>query len=254
MIISTDMAWIVSVFLCFVRISAALIMTPVFGGFSIPVNFRVLLMLALAALLVSGGIANVSALKLSAGVIIEAAVAEFITGILLAYGVFVAFAIFSFGGKLLDSQVGFGIGGLIDPVTRAPSPVLASAIDIFAIVFFFTANIHHFLIKGLKYSFEMVPLGVGLRIESADLALRQFGLVFISGFSIAAPVIFLLLLIDIGLAVLSRNLPQFNVFMISVPIKIVAGLALLAASLHLFFPLINKIFYTIPRYFESLIG
>jgi flagellar biosynthetic protein FliR len=57
---------------------------------------------------------------------------------------------------------------------------------------------------------------------------RQAGQMFSLGFAMVAPVVFCLTLVELGLGVLSRNLPQMNTLVVGVPIKVVVGLAALA--------------------------
>ena len=51
---------------------------------------------------------------------------------------------------------------------------------------------------------------------------------FALGFALAAPIVACLLLVELGLGVLSRNLPQMNVFALGLPIKVLTGLTALS--------------------------
>ncbi|WP_144081466.1 flagellar biosynthetic protein FliR, partial [Streptomyces albidoflavus] len=52
------------------------------------------------------------------------------------------------------------------------------------------------------------------------------------GFMLIAPVAVAILLIELGLGMLARGLPQMNVFVIALPVKILAGLAALTFWSH----------------------
>ena len=88
---------------------------------------------------------------------------------------------------------------------------------------------------------------------SADLLVRQFGLIFSFGLLLAAPVLFCVYLVEVGLAVISRNLPQMNIFMISMPVKIVCGLLLLSLLTPRLAPLFDKIFGSIFHFWQEVL-
>ena len=118
---------------------------------------------------------------------------------------------------------------------------------------FFTVDAHHALLRGFAYSLEAVPLGSGFHAFSADLLVRQFGLIFSFGLLLAAPVLFCVYLVEVGLAVISRNLPQMNIFMISMPVKIVCGLLLLSLLTPRLAPLFDKIFGSIFHFWQEVL-
>jgi flagellar biosynthetic protein FliR len=81
---------------------------------------------------------------------------------------------------------------------------------------------------------------------------KQFGAMFVLSVTLAAPVMLCLLVVEAGLAVVSRNLPQMNVFVVAIPVKIFAGLAMLAASVAYVGPVAAKAFASIFRFWEAL--
>ncbi|MFC4161845.1 flagellar biosynthetic protein FliR [Chitinimonas lacunae] len=252
--IAFDAAWVAAVLFCALRLGAVLALTPVLTGIALPPRMTVLLILSLSAILVMGGVVQPAPLPHDLLALLLSGLAELATGALLAFAIFVAFAAFSLAGKLLDIQIGFSVGSIFDPITRTRSPVLASTLDLFAIAAFFALNAHHMLLRGLAYSLERVPLGRMVELASPELLARQFGLVFIHGLLLAAPVAFCLLLVDVGLAVLSRNIPQLNVFILSIPIKIVIGLSMLALMAQMAGPLLRRMFDAIFQFWSQVLG
>ena len=171
----------------------------------------------------------------------------------MAFGVFAAFAAFMFGGRILDYQMGFGVAGLIDPATNAQSPLMGTVLSMTAVVFFFAINGHHMLIRGLVYSFEKIPPGLPLSELNLAAVVAQFGVVFLYGLAVVAPAVFALLLIDVGMAFGARTMPQINIFIVGMPIKIFVGLLMLTLSMNYLAPLFERIYTTIFRYWEKII-
>jgi flagellar biosynthesis protein FliR len=80
----------------------------------------------------------------------------------------------------------------------------------------------------------------------------QFGLMFSLGTVLVAPVVAVLLLLDAGLAMAAKTMPQMNVFMISIPVKIVVGLLMLAALAPFLSGILRRIFESIFTYWQAL--
>jgi flagellar biosynthetic protein FliR len=250
--IAFDSAWIAAVLLVSIRLGPMLILTPVLGSTAIPVRARVLFALALSAMIVASTRAAWSIDLTSGTTLVSAALAELMIGAALAFGLLAAFAAFLFGGRLLDLQIGFGVASLIDPSTRGQAPLIGTLLNLVAIAVFFAADGHHVLIRGLAESLDRFPPGTPLSALQIDAVVAQFGVVFAYGLAIVAPAVFALLLLDLAMAVATRTMPQLNVFIVSMPLKVVVGLLVLALSARYLLPAMQRIFETIPGYWDRL--
>jgi flagellar biosynthetic protein FliR len=253
MVADIDPRWLASVSLVSLRVGVLFLLAPVLAGLGRMVTIRVLLTLALSATFVSGAVA-LPAVRVDMGNLVAAAVAELVTGGVLAFGVFAAFGAFALAGKILDVQSGFGIGSVYDPVTRAGAPLFATLLDMGAVVMFFGMDAHHALMRGIAFSLQQVPPGVGLDTIPLDAVTRQFGLMFSLGVALTVPVLAVLLLVELGLAVVSRVLPQMNVIMVMVPAKVAAGLVVLALTITTLEAPMAKVFASIFTYWERALA
>ena len=217
------------VFLLSLRIATVLAMTPVLYAMPMPVRVRAIVVVALAVALAAGlqqpfGIALEGAASW-----IQAAFVELALGATLALGVLVAFAAISMAGNLLDVQIGFGLAQVFDPVSQRPSALLLSTFNYAAVLVFFFVDGHHALLRALAYSVEAFPLGAPWSLgAAAGAVLKQAGGLCSLGFALAAPVVFCILMVELALGVVSRNLPQINMLVLGIPTKIVVGLAALS--------------------------
>ncbi|MGJ7574315.1 flagellar biosynthetic protein FliR [Variovorax sp. RB2P76] len=230
-------AWSAATLLLSVRLGAALLMTPVFSQASIPVTVRVLLVLGLAGALSLGvseragatGSSSFLFLAEHPGALIQAVCTELALGATLAVAIHLAFAAFSVAGNLLDIQIGFGLAQVFDPAFNAASPILTTAFNQVAVLVFFLVNGHHAILRAVAYSLERFPLGMAWPLGSALLpVVKQVGGLLGLAFALAAPIVFCILLAELALGVLARNLPQMNMLTMGVPIKIVIGLIALS--------------------------
>jgi len=251
--IDVDPAWAMSVFLVSLRIGVIFMMSPVFTGLNGLVTVRVLLSLMLSALMVSGMKLTPATTSFELGPVVLAAVMEIGVGATMAFGVMAAFGAFSLAGKILDIQSGFGIGSVYDPVTRSGAPVFATMLNMVAVVVFFGLDAHHALLRGIAFSLQQVAPGAGFAALDAEAVLRHFGLMFSLGVSLIIPVMLCLLLVEVGLAVVSRVLPQMNVFIVLIPVKLVTGIAIFAMTLVVLGPAMGKVYASIFTFWEQVL-
>jgi flagellar biosynthetic protein FliR len=249
-----ELSWLSALLLATVRLGPLFMFSPILSGLGNLVTVRVLLSFALSACLLAGGVVRLERVPVTLEGLLLAAGAELLVGGLLGLGVLVAFAAFSLGGKLLDVQTGLGLGSVYDPVNRAGSPVFATLLNMLGVIVFFGMEAHHALLRGLAYSFERVPLGGALSALSADALVVHVGLMFTLAVVLVAPVLVCLLLVEVGLAVLSRALPQMNVFIVLMPVKIVAGLAMLAFVVPWLGPSMSRVYGAIFTFWERGLG
>lgn len=253
MLFHADILLITGVFLVFVRLSALFLLTPLFAVTQVPVKIRTLLLLALAGLLTAGLHIVPANVPSSLAMLMEAALYELFVGAAMAFGLFAAFGALLFGGRILDLQMGFGVANLIDPVTNTQGPLLGMILNLAGVLTFFLLDGHHMLIRGFAYSLEQVPVGHGFGELRMDAVVLQFGRMFVYGLMLVAPAVFALFLLDIGLAVAARTMPQINIFILGLPLKIFVGSVVLALSLKYVSPLLKKIFESIFRYWELML-
>ena len=253
MLLTLDLAPVALVFLLSLRLAAVFFMAPIFSNLTRLNTIRVLFTLAMSVTLVIGLDLPRAKVDLGLGALLVAAILEVVLGSILAFGVFAAFGTFSVAGKLLDIQSGFGLGSVFDPITRASAPIFSSMLNLLAVAVFFGLDGHHALMRGLAYSAQQVPPGTALAALPLAAVLRQFGMMFSLAVAFVAPVMFALFLVEAATAVLSRVLPQMNVLVFGMSIKIVVALVIFALSLSVVLPLMGRIYASIFLYWEQVL-
>lgn len=251
--IDASMAFVTALLLVFVRLSAIFLLTPPFAAAKMPLLVRNFLLLALAAALVTGLQIQPALMPTTLSGLVMAATHELVVGAALAFGLHAAFGAFLFGGRILDFQMGFGVANLIDPATNTQAPMLGTVLNLMAVATFFLLDGHHMMIRGIVYSLQQVPVGGGLDSLNIAAFIAQFGRMFTYGLMLVAPAAFALLLLDVGLAVAARTMPQVNIFIVGLPLKIFVGLVVLTLSISYLSPLINRIFESVFLFWEQIL-
>jgi flagellar biosynthetic protein FliR len=239
---------VVAVLLLATRIAALLLLTPLLYAAAMPPAIRVLLALGLACVIALPFAAGATPLPRDSGALFQALLREALVGATLGLGILMAFAGFAFAGRLIDVQIGFGLAQVFDPLTSTRIPVLSSAFGLLAVVFFFLVNGHHAVLRGIAFSVERFPVGQGWELSSAvEPVAREAAALFTLGFALAAPVVLGLLLVEFALGAMSRNLPQLNMLVLGVPVKIVVGLLALSVWAASFGPPAARLYAEIYR-------
>lgn len=218
----------IAVLLTLSRLSGLLlVVSPV--GAALPATARAAFCLVLAVCMARTPVPGVDLLLNDAWRLAGAGVSEFGLGAVLALGVNMGFAVFTAAGRLLDIQIGFGMGQVLDPVSRQQMPVLTGIFRQLALVAFFSSAAFASFLLGFGRGLELIPVG-GAWMPGAAVAaaIKGIGGMFTLGFAMAAPVVMVLMLIDFALGVITRNLPQMNMFALGIPLKVVAGIGALA--------------------------
>jgi flagellar biosynthetic protein FliR len=214
------------------RLSGLVLVAPIFGHGLVPVRVRAglvgVLALALAPIVPAPALdAEPSVWTLVGLVAVEGAI-----GALLGTVAQLVLAGAQLAGEMVGHQLGFGIAHVIDPGTPAATSVVAQWQHLVALLVFLALDVHHVLLRAVLASFRVAPPGEAtLSAAVLDGVVAQGATLFAVGVRVAAPVIVVLVLVNGGLAVLARTIPQLNVFAVGLPVSVGVGLVMVGASL-----------------------
>ena len=218
----------------FLRVSALFLVAPVFSATNIPVRVRVILGLAVAALLAPLVAGEVAVDTLSASWLLLAA-REIIIGVMMGFVVQLAFAAVIVAGETLAMSMGLGFALSVDPQNGIQGPVVSQLNVILATLLFLAVDGHLLLLGALADSFQLLPLQpVGLE---AGLFLDVFQLaaqVFATAVALALPALTAVLMTNIAFGVITRAAPQLNIFAVGFPVTIAVGLVFMMLALPAF--------------------
>lgn len=234
--------------LVFVRMTGLFVIAPIFGRKNIPVYFKIGFSFMLALMLVSslqvdGGLKYSNMFEYFLLVL-----KEVLVGITLGYVSYAMFTAIHLAGQLIDMKVGFGIVNVVDPLSNIQVPITSTFYFIFCMLIFLICNGHHILIRALFYSYDFIPLGSAIFEEQIiNNVIRVFGNIFIISFKISGPIVAAILISDVALGIISKTVPQLNVFMVGMPLKIILGLSVMVLTLPMFISLLENLIKGMDR-------
>ncbi|MGI5891287.1 MAG: flagellar biosynthetic protein FliR [Bacillota bacterium] len=155
-------------------------------------------------------------------------------------------------GEFIDLQLGVGMGKIYDPQSNVSMPITGSIFNLFFIISFFVVNGHLTLIKIIFYSFDILPLGPEFfNPEAWQYLTLIFSQILALALKLALPIIAIELVTEMGLGLLMRTVPQINVFMVGLQLKLLVGLILLVFVLPGVFGFFDSM---LDQMFKEIIG
>lgn len=160
---------------------------------------------------------------------------EVLTGLALGYLVTLMFSIFLNAGQMADLKAGLMLSGVFDPQFGSQVTFMGNFYYLLALAFFLTLNGHHYFLQALADSYIIIPIE-GPFMEQAGVAgvIRLFADMFALAFKLVAPIIIILMILDIALGLIAKTVPQVHVFILGLPLKITFSMLLLAMLLPVF--------------------
>lgn len=246
-------SWAFGALLASIRVGMLFVNTPVLGSMPVPRTAKVVLIVGLgSAFATQLNIGPIGDIQI--GWVVSAIISEVIIGAAMAASLLIGFTAFNVGGRILDFQVGYGIAGLIDLATRNNMPLVGSIFTMTAVMIFYLIDGHLAMLKVVQLSYDALPIGSNIFKLNIGSLIAYFGACFAFGFMVVAPVVLCLFLVDIGMAFMSRTMPQMNVFVMSLSLKVIVGLIVLAIAFPFSGSIVRRIFNSIFESWNQLLG
>lgn len=225
-----------------VRVLAFFAVLPIYSYRTIPNSYKIGLALFLSAIVVFTLETPVITIDATYYLLV---LKELLVGLLVGLIAMILIYAIQIAGGFIDYVMGFLIANVIDPQTGAQSPLVGSYLYAFAILFLLLVDGHHLLLDGIYYSYQFVPIEqmfLPLGEEHlAEYVATTFQALFIIAFQMAFPIVGAIFLVDIGLGMVSRAVPQMNVFVVGLPLKIIVGILMLTVFFRVFFLSVERL-------------
>jgi flagellar biosynthetic protein FliR len=238
------------------RVTSFFVVAPVFSFRTVPNTFKIGLSV-FVALLTFTAIGTKTTVNFDTMYILLV-VREIMVGLLLAFLAYMFFSTVQIAGSFMDIQIGFGIANIIDPMTGASSPMIGNFKFMVAVMLFLAFDGHHYFLQAIMNSYRWLPLDNDLfggiaRGSVSDFLVRSFVTMFTIAFQISLPVLAAMFLTDLGLGLLTRVAPQFNIFVVGVPLKIMLGFLVLIVLIPSIIGLFQSLFSTLFASMQQLL-
>lgn len=218
-------------FLVLARLAPLFVVAPLFSSAMVPSRVRTIvavgLSIGLTPLAVHGQQIPSDPLSVAA-LMVE----QLLVGLAFSMAVGAVFAAVQAAGSLTDLIAGFSFGSIVDPIDNSQAGPMTSLYGLVGLAMFIAIGGDAWMLRGLAQTFNLVPLTKGPQISSLTAGVESaVASILVSAVEVAAPVLLALLVTDVAFGMVSRVVPQLNVFAVGFPLKIGVAFLVVSASL-----------------------
>ncbi|MBI1333403.1 MAG: flagellar biosynthetic protein FliR [Armatimonadetes bacterium] len=227
-----DIDALFGLFMVFVRCSAAVMSSPLFGAQNTPVQVRIFTSLAISfaiSLTVKGNLGHAPE---NLGGLIMVIANEVASGLLIGMLLQLVLQVAMIAGSFLDLQIGLGMSQTMNPLLGIPVTIIGQFKMMLGTMIFLSMDGHHMVIRAIIQSYKVAPT-----LTASDLGILQSGILhlltnfMLLSLQIAAPVLGVSIIIDAALGLMSKALPQLQPIQIGAPAKLGLGMASISLCL-----------------------
>jgi flagellar biosynthetic protein FliR len=233
--------------LVFARVGTMVMLLPSIGEANMPARMRLTIALVLTAILLPMHRAAYTIDLTATGPVLVLMVQEILIGAVLGLTARLAMSALQIAGFVIAQQLGLGFVTAVDPTQNQQGVIVGNFLAVLGVALIFATDLHHLIIAALNDSYRLFHPGeMPIAGDVAHLVTRTVAAAFRIGIQLSAPFLVFGLLFNLGLGVLSRLMPQMQVFFIGLPLTILLGLLLLVL-------VIGAMMSTFVGYFEGVL-
>ena len=228
--------------LVFARMSGCVFFNQIFGRGNLPSILKISLSLFFAVT-VYGILPPEYDLVINTTIeYIFVVIKELFIGYLIGYIISLFFSTVVIGGEIMDMQMGMSMSKIYDPSSNVSSGITGSFLNIILIFLFFSANGHLSLIKIFITSCKLINIGYfEIPHDLFRNMVEMFSQILILSLKLAMPLMAVEIILESGIGILMKAIPQIQVFSVNVQLKIIVGLLLIMMLVPTFSTFIEKI-------------
>lgn len=214
--------------LVFARIGTMVMLLPGIGEISVPARIRLTLALVLSAIILPLHRSAYAVDLTAIGPVLLMMGQELLIGAVLGLTARLAISALQIAGSVVAQQLGLGFVTAVDPTQGQQAAIVGNFLTVLGITLIFATDLHHLVIAALNDSYKIFQPGeIPATGDMADLITRTISTAFRIGIQLSAPFLVFGLLFNLGLGLLSRLMPQMQVFFVGMPLSILLGFMLL---------------------------
>jgi flagellar biosynthetic protein FliR len=220
-------AWIGA--LLFARLGAVMMLAPGWGEQAVPATVRLAAAVLATAALAPGLAATAPAMPANAAAAVPLIATEIMIGLLLGGGARLMMSALQVAGATAGIASGLGFAQQVDPLANQQAAIFSGFFSLMGVVLVMAAGLHRIMIEAAADSYTVFPPGAFPPVgDATTYVINAISNAFRLGIQIAAPVLVFSLIFNIAIGLVSRLIPQIQVFMIAMPLSVLLGVAVIA--------------------------
>ncbi|MGD0196461.1 MAG: flagellar biosynthetic protein FliR [Solirubrobacteraceae bacterium] len=222
---------VLAFFLVLVRVAPLFVIAPLFSSSYLPPQVRTAIAVGLAMGL-TGIAAHGQQIPTGGMQVVGLVLEQLLVGGALAFALAAMFAAVQAAGSILDAVAGFSFGAMLNPLTGTQDAILSQLYALVGTAVFVAFGGDGWVLRGVEQTFRLVPLTGTVAVDSiVGGSVSMFTTICTAALELAAPVMLAVIITDIAFGMLSRVVPQLNVFAVGFPVRV--GVAIIAVTISL---------------------
>jgi flagellar biosynthetic protein FliR len=223
-------AWIGA--LLFARLGAVMMLAPGWGEQTVPATLRLAAAILATAVLAPSLAISAPPMPADAAGAIPLIATEVMIGLMLGGGARLLMSALQVAGATAGIASGLGFAQQVDPVASQPAAIFSGFFSLMGVVLVMAAGLHRIMIEAAADSYTLFPPGAFPPIgDATTFVIDAVANAFRLGIQIAAPVLVFSLIFNIAIGLVSRLIPQIQIFLIAMPLSVLLGVAVTALGL-----------------------
>jgi flagellar biosynthetic protein FliR len=216
-----------SFMLVFVRVGTAMMIMPGIGDGLVPGRVRLLFALALSAIMTPLIAPSLPEFSNAGPAFLALLAGEFVMGAFIGTVARIFMAALDTAGMLISMHMGLANAQIFNPAFATQGSIMGAFMSISGALLLFATNMHHLVLEALMDSYTRFPpgsIGIAMAGDMADTIAVSVTQAFAIGFHFGMPFMLVTMMVYAAMGVLSRLMPQLQVFMLMMPVQIMVGL------------------------------
>lgn len=220
--------------LVFARVGAIVMLIPGLGDAAVPPRIRLSFALLLSLCLIPVARPALPFLPLTLGGMAGFVIKELLIGLMIGAMLRLFISALAVAGETISIQTTLSFAQTTNPAMGQQGTSIASFLGVLGVTLIFATNLHHLFLGAIADSYRVFAPTGDVPVRDAGLmAARMVGQTFALGVQLAAPVIVFSLVFNLGVGLVARVMPQFQVFFVATPLALLLSLSVFALSLGL---------------------
>lgn len=237
--------------LIFIRMSGFILLNPILGRRNIPMIIKAGIIICLSMIVwIASPVREIEIdSTLEFGILL---VKEFLLGYLLGFVMELFFLVIVYAGAVIDFQMGLSMSTIYDAQHGTQIALTGTILNVYYMLLFFAVDGHVALMKILLESGKIIPYGAfSISTVSGQAVLSIFIECILLAVKLAFPIIAIEFLTEMGVGILMKMIPQINIFVVNIQLKIIIGFIVL---LIMIIPIENTLGTIITKMLNEMIG
>ncbi|MBX6369533.1 MAG: flagellar type III secretion system protein FliR [Rhodospirillales bacterium] len=220
------------VLLVFARVGSAMMVLPGIGDLYVPQRWRLLLAMALAGIVAGVVGPSLPALPASPATLLALLFGEIVVGLFLGTVARLLLAALETAGQIVSLQLGLSAATVFNPAAAQQGAITGAFLMMLGTLLVLLTDAHHLMIRAVVDSYALFTPGSASAFgDFAEAMSKLVSGTFRLAVELSAPLILVGVVFYTALGLVSRLMPQLQIFFIVVPIQIVGGVFVFAVTL-----------------------